>query len=45
MFTITCLLFQVDDAGWWEGMRDGKIGWFPSGYVKDVAPGMFFSPT
>ncbi|XP_065056452.1 rho guanine nucleotide exchange factor 7-like isoform X1 [Rhopilema esculentum] len=32
------IISKVVDGGWWEGTRDGKIGWFPSAYVKDVSP-------
>lgn len=28
---------QKDEGGWWEGTLEGKTGWFPSNYVKDVA--------
>lgn len=31
-------LTQRLDGGWWEGTLDGKTGWFPSNYVKDVEP-------
>lgn len=27
---------QVLDGGWWEGTHNGKTGWFPSNYVKEV---------
>ncbi|XP_076435653.1 rho guanine nucleotide exchange factor 7-like [Babylonia areolata] len=37
---------QVLDGGWWEGTLNGKTGWFPSNYVKEVKagliPGMLF---
>eukprot|EP00794_Sanderia_malayensis_P011370 gene11370-12555_t len=33
------VISKTDDGGWWEGMRDGKIGWFPNAYVTDVASG------
>lgn len=29
---------QKEEGGWWEGTLDGKTGWFPSNYVKDIAP-------
>ncbi|RMX60726.1 hypothetical protein pdam_00006798 [Pocillopora damicornis] len=25
------------DGGWWEGNLDGKVGWFPSNYVKEIS--------
>ncbi|XP_070172976.1 rho guanine nucleotide exchange factor 7-like isoform X2 [Littorina saxatilis] len=27
---------QVLDGGWWEGTLNGKTGWFPSNYAKEV---------
>ncbi|XP_025080304.1 rho guanine nucleotide exchange factor 7-like isoform X4 [Pomacea canaliculata] len=27
---------QVVEGGWWEGTLNGKTGWFPSNYVKEV---------
>jgi len=32
LITIT----QKEEGGWWEGTLEGKTGWFPSNYVKDV---------
>lgn len=29
-------LTQKEEGGWWEGTLDGKTGWFPSNYVKEV---------
>lgn len=26
---------RVEDGGWWEGSLNGKMGWFPSNYVKE----------
>ncbi|XP_059377441.1 rho guanine nucleotide exchange factor 6-like [Carassius carassius] len=34
-------LIQVtrqEDGGWWEGTLNGKTGWFPSNYVREVKP-------
>ncbi|KAL8593948.1 hypothetical protein ACOMHN_021800 [Nucella lapillus] len=31
---------QVLDGGWWEGTYNGKTGWFPSNYVKEVKAGL-----
>ncbi|XP_068686547.1 rho guanine nucleotide exchange factor 7-like isoform X2 [Montipora foliosa] len=28
---------KVVDGGWWEGTFNGKIGWFPSNYVKEIS--------
>lgn len=29
---------QKEEGGWWEGTnQDGKTGWFPSNYVKEVS--------
>ncbi|XP_066933180.1 rho guanine nucleotide exchange factor 7-like isoform X1 [Clytia hemisphaerica] len=33
VFVIT----KKDDGGWWEGTLDGKIGWFPNNYVKEIS--------
>lgn len=30
-------LTQKEDGGWWEGTLDGKTGWFPSNYVKEIS--------
>ncbi|XP_046452044.1 rho guanine nucleotide exchange factor 7-like isoform X1 [Daphnia pulex] len=27
---------QKEEGGWWEGTFEGKTGWFPSNYVKDI---------
>ncbi|XP_062861415.1 rho guanine nucleotide exchange factor 7a isoform X1 [Trichomycterus rosablanca] len=27
---------RTDDGGWWEGSLNGKNGWFPSNYVREV---------
>ncbi|KAG9478398.1 hypothetical protein GDO78_013421 [Eleutherodactylus coqui] len=31
----TIHVIKVVDGGWWEGMLNGKTGWFPSNYVKE----------
>ncbi len=31
------ILTQKEDGGWWEGTtQDGKTGWFPANYVKEL---------
>ena len=30
------VLTQKEDGGWWEGTLDGRTGWFPSNYVKEI---------
>ncbi|XP_053555202.1 rho guanine nucleotide exchange factor 6 isoform X2 [Bombina bombina] len=34
----TIHVIRVEEGGWWEGTLNGKIGWFPSNYVKEVKP-------
>uniref|UniRef100_A0A8D0NKL7 Rho guanine nucleotide exchange factor 7 n=1 Tax=Sus scrofa TaxID=9823 RepID=A0A8D0NKL7_PIG len=29
---------RVEEGGWWEGTLDGRTGWFPSNYVREVKP-------
>uniref|UniRef100_A0A803TDL4 Rac/Cdc42 guanine nucleotide exchange factor 6 n=1 Tax=Anolis carolinensis TaxID=28377 RepID=A0A803TDL4_ANOCA len=29
---------RVEEGGWWEGTLNGKTGWFPSNYVKEIKP-------
>ncbi|KAM6985874.1 rho guanine nucleotide exchange factor 7a [Aplochiton taeniatus] len=30
---------RQEDGGWWEGALNGKAGWFPSNYVREVKGG------
>nr|XP_020449957.1 rho guanine nucleotide exchange factor 6 isoform X3 [Monopterus albus] len=30
------LVTRQEEGGWWEGMLNGKTGWFPSNYVREV---------
>ncbi|WVQ99820.1 hypothetical protein IAU59_006963 [Kwoniella sp. CBS 9459] len=30
-------VFAKLESGWWDGMLDGRRGWFPSNYVEDIA--------
>lgn len=27
---------RTEEGGWWEGTFNGKIGWFPSNYVREI---------
>ncbi|XP_041587305.1 rho guanine nucleotide exchange factor 7 isoform X3 [Vulpes lagopus] len=29
---------RVEEGGWWEGTHNGKTGWFPSNYVREMKP-------
>ncbi|XP_064615538.1 rho guanine nucleotide exchange factor 7-like isoform X3 [Liolophura sinensis] len=32
----TVTVTQCIEGGWWEGTLNGKTGWFPSNYVKEI---------
>uniref|UniRef100_A0A665WR77 Rac/Cdc42 guanine nucleotide exchange factor (GEF) 6 n=1 Tax=Echeneis naucrates TaxID=173247 RepID=A0A665WR77_ECHNA len=39
------LVTRQEEGGWWEGTLNGKTGWFPSNYVREVKScGKFVSP-
>lgn len=29
---------RQEEGGWWEGSLNGKTGWFPSNYVREIKP-------
>ena len=30
---------KMIDGGWWEGVCNGKLGWFPGNYVEEFQEG------
>lgn len=30
---------NIVDGGWWEGVCNGNVGWFPGNYVEEIAKG------
>lgn len=32
------LVTRQEEGGWWEGSLYGKMGWFPSNYVREIKP-------
>ncbi|XP_056295248.1 rho guanine nucleotide exchange factor 6 isoform X2 [Pseudoliparis swirei] len=31
-------VMRQEEGGWWEGSLNGKTGWFPSNYVREIKP-------
>ncbi|KAA8588766.1 hypothetical protein FQN60_010111 [Etheostoma spectabile] len=31
-------VLRQEEGGWWEGTINGKTGWFPSNYVREIKP-------
>ncbi|TNN72758.1 Rho guanine nucleotide exchange factor 6 [Liparis tanakae] len=31
-------VMRQEEGGWWEGALNGKTGWFPSNYVREIKP-------
>ncbi|XP_054470704.1 rho guanine nucleotide exchange factor 7a isoform X2 [Anoplopoma fimbria] len=29
-------VIRQEDGGWWEGLLNGRTGWFPSNYVREI---------
>ncbi|XP_008418899.1 rho guanine nucleotide exchange factor 6 isoform X1 [Poecilia reticulata] len=32
------IVTRQEDGGWWEGTLNGRTGWFPSNYVREIKP-------
>lgn len=35
---------RQEEGGWWEGSLNGKSGWFPSNYVRELKGGGGYLP-
>lgn len=35
---------RVEEGGWWEGTHNGRTGWFPSNYVREIKPSGKWGP-
>uniref|UniRef100_A0A8D0ABI1 Rac/Cdc42 guanine nucleotide exchange factor 6 n=1 Tax=Sander lucioperca TaxID=283035 RepID=A0A8D0ABI1_SANLU len=33
-------VLRQEEGGWWEGTLNGKTGWFPSNYVREIKPSL-----
>ena len=33
------IYYQVVDGGWWEGILNDQVGWFPGNHVEEISPG------
>uniref|UniRef100_A0A3Q1IT64 Osteoclast-stimulating factor 1 n=1 Tax=Anabas testudineus TaxID=64144 RepID=A0A3Q1IT64_ANATE len=38
------LVTRQEEGGWWEGTLNGKTGWFPSNYVREIKPFVTYEP-
>ncbi len=37
-------VIRQEEGGWWEGSLNGKTGWFPSNYVKEIKGSGWYLP-
>ena len=33
------IYYQIVDGGWWEGILNDQVGWFPGNHVEEISPG------